>query len=227
MVPPPPEVIELDSSSDDDDDDDNLKRAIALSLEEAAAPAKSPTYSPRDEGSKSPKNEPQSSDVPAAPSMAAFGSMLLDRKKMEEERQARIAKRKRQEDDPSSEAPAAQKFRLIHEASTQELTSQYHKPTISTANNPSSTPPSVPGSLPFPKGAVKRTWTHGCERKGDDIKIEEIFQKDQLKLAVLASYQWDDDWLLSKVDISRTRLICVAYARDEAHVRSGLPLHMP
>lgn len=226
MTPPPPEVIELGSSSDEDDDDD-LKRAIALSLDEAATPAKSPTNAPRDKDSKSPKDERQPSGAPAAPGMAAFGSMLLDRKKMEEERQARIAKRKRQEDGRSSEAPAAQKPRLSHEASNQEPTSQRHKPAIPAANNPFSTTPSSSCPLPFPKGTVKRTWTHGCERKGDDIKIEEVFQKDQLKLAVLASYQWDDDWLLSKIDTSGTRLICVAYASDEAHVWFRLPPPTP
>lgn len=226
MASPPPEVIELSSSSDSDDDDD-LKRAIALSLAEAATPTKSSTNTRMDEGSIPPKDECRPSDTLASPGMAAFGSMLLDRKKMEEERQARISKRKHQDDGRSSEAPAAQKPRLSDEASTQEPTSQRHRPTVRAANNPSSTTTSSPCPLPFPKGAVKRTWVRGCERKGDDIKIEEVLQKDQLKLAVLASYQWDDDWLLSQIDITRTRLICVAYASDEAHVRSQSPLHVP
>ncbi|MBE3044563.1 hypothetical protein IMZ48_18740 [Candidatus Bathyarchaeota archaeon] len=269
MAPPPPEVIDLSSSSDEDDDD--LKRAIALSLKEANSSAKSPIKpdSPAkshfkkeaQEDTKPPKNEPRPSDPPAMPGMTAFGSMLLDRKKMEEERQARIAKRKRAEDGSSEEAPAAQrsrvkfeasstaqkskplvsstdsasstassskspapqKPRVSHEASTRESTAREYKPLISTAGNTSSTAAPSARSLPFRKGAVKRTWTSGCERKGDDIKIEEVFQKDQLKLAVLASYQWDDEWMLSKIDISRTRLVCVAYAKDEAHVWAASP----
>lgn len=224
MASPPPEVIELSSSSDDDDED--VKRAIALSLEEMAASAKSPTTAPKDEDFKSQRNEPRSSDALASSGMAAFGTMLLDRKKMEEERQARIAKRKRQEGGSSGDAPTARKPRVSYEASIQSPTGQDHKFTA-TANNPSSATPFSSPSPPFPKGVVKRTWTHGYERKGDDIKIEEIFQKEQLRLAVLASYQWDDDWLLSKIDISRTRLICIAYASDEAHVWPGLSLSMP
>lgn len=30
--------------------------------------------------------------------------------------------------------------------------------------------------------------------------------------------QWDDEWMLSKIDVSRTRLVCVAFASDEAQV---------
>ena len=269
MAPPPPEVIDLSSSSDEDDDD--LKRAIALSLKEAGAsakspvkpdsPAKSPFKKEAQEDSNIPKNEAQPLDSPAAPGMTAFGSMLLDRKKMEEERQARIAKRKRAEDGSSEEAPAAQKPRVkleasstaqeskplvsrtdsasstasssespapqkprvSHEASTRGSTAREYKPSIPSAGNTSSTTAPSAHLLPFRKGAVRRTWTSGCERKGDDIKIEEVFQKDQLKLAVLASYQWDDEWMLSKIDISRTRLVCVAFAKDEAHVGTAPP----
>lgn len=203
MGTPPPEVIDLASSSDDDDD---LKRAIAMSLEEAAAPEVSKTPDAKSEPIKS----------PAGLGMAVFGSMLLDRKKMEEERQARIANKKRPGGSLTEDAPNTQRPRLAHEAITRGSTGQDPKNKPSTTSSPPST-----SSLPFAKGAVKRTWTYGCERRGDDIKAEEVFQKDQLKLAVLASYQWDDDWLLSKIDISRTRLICVAYASDEAHVRTA------
>lgn len=198
MGPPPPDVIDLTSASDDDDTGD-LKRAIAMSLGEA-------------EVFKSPDTKSETVDPP---NMTAFGSMLLDRKKMEEERQARIAQRKRPGDSLSEEAPNPQRPRLACKAITQGLTGQGPKVKPLTSNNIPST-----CSLPFAKGAVKKTWAYGCERNGDEIKADEVFQKDQLKLAVLASYQWDDDWLLSKIDISRTRLICVAYARDEAHVRT-------
>ncbi|KAL1844048.1 hypothetical protein VTJ49DRAFT_5799 [Mycothermus thermophilus] len=67
----------------------------------------------------------------------------------------------------------------------------------------------------FPRGVVKKTWVSGQPRRGDDIKIEEVLQKDQLQLAVLSSYVWDEEWLLSKIDISRTKLMLVAYAADE------------
>ncbi|KAF4120288.1 Tyrosyl-DNA phosphodiesterase [Geosmithia morbida] len=70
------------------------------------------------------------------------------------------------------------------------------------------------GSL-FRDGAVKKTWAYGYPRTEDDIKIEEVLQRDQLELAVLSSFQWDDEWLMSKVDMLRTRLLLVAYAADQ------------
>ncbi|CAI4211433.1 unnamed protein product [Parascedosporium putredinis] len=164
-----PEVIDLSSSTDDEDDDAELKRAIALSLEEQTTAGKA---KPRP---SMPLNRDQN---PKSPCMATFGSLLLDRKTME--------------------------F---------ELCPQKTSTTIREANTISSR-----SILPFPTGTVKRTWTHGQERRGDDIKIEEVFQRSELKLAVLASFQWDDDWLLSKINLSQTRLICVAFARDEAHI---------
>ena len=30
--------------------------------------------------------------------------------------------------------------------------------------------------------------------------------------------QWDDEWMLSKIDVSRTRLVCIAFASDEEQV---------
>jgi hypothetical protein len=72
--------------------------------------------------------------------------------------------------------------------------------------------------LTFPRGVVKKTWAFGQPRQGDDIKIEEVLQKHQLELAVLSSYQWDEEWLLSKIDLARTKLILVAFAVDDAQV---------
>lgn len=74
------------------------------------------------------------------------------------------------------------------------------------------------GGLPFVKGVVKRTWAAGQPLTDQDIKIEDIFKKDDLELAVLSSFQWDETWLLSKIDTSRTRLILVAFANSEAQV---------
>jgi hypothetical protein len=34
---------------------------------------------------------------------------------------------------------------------------------------------------------------YGCPRQGDDIKIEEVLQKNDLELAVLSAFQVDPD----------------------------------
>ena len=46
-----------------------------------------------------------------------------------------------------------------------------------------------------------------------------MLQKRELELAVLSSYQWDEEWLLAKVDVARTRVVLVAFAADEAQRR--------
>jgi hypothetical protein len=95
--------------------------------------------------------------------------------------------------------------------------------TAARATAPSSTPSSSSDRLPFPQGVVKKTWAFGQPRKGDDIKLEEVLQKHHLQMAVLSSYQWDEDFLLTKIDIARTKLILVAFAVDDDQVRSDLP----
>ncbi|KAK7429516.1 hypothetical protein QQZ08_003895 [Neonectria magnoliae] len=133
----------------------------------------------------------------------AFGLLALDRKKMEEERLQRLAKRRRSasSDDDVVEVPPPKRKAL-------------------------SEPSKSPSLPPFANGTVKRTWARGYPRTPDDIKIEEVLQKDSLLLAVLSSYQWDDEWILSKVDLSRTKLLLLAFAADESQktaMRSNAP----
>lgn len=74
-----------------------------------------------------------------------------------------------------------------------------------------------PAALSYPKGAVLRTWLRDQPR-GDDIRIDEVLQKDQLELACLSSFQWDEEWLFSKID-PRTKVILIAFAANESQVR--------
>lgn len=73
--------------------------------------------------------------------------------------------------------------------------------------------------LKYPRGVVKRTFVKGHPKLSNDITIEEILQKDELQLAVLSSFQWDEEWLMSKVR-PETKLILVAFAPDDATVCS-------
>jgi hypothetical protein len=82
----------------------------------------------------------------------------------------------------------------------------------------------APG-IHFPYGAVRKTWVHGCPRQ-DDIKIEEVLQKDDLELAVLSAYQWDDEWILRKINMRKTKIVCVVQAETEeqkAQMRANVP----
>jgi hypothetical protein len=161
-------------------------------------------------------NRPNSATPQPAPAsnLSAFG---LDRKRMEEERLARLGKRKaaQLEDVPPPSRPAQRP--RIEEVSMKKEKAVAARPEPSTlaASAPVSTSP----QLPFPQGVIKKTWAYGQPRQGDDIKIEEVLQKQQLELAVLSSFQWDEEWMLRKIDLARTKLILIAFATDEAQVR--------
>ncbi|KAL7945716.1 tyrosyl-DNA phosphodiesterase I [Trichoderma barbatum] len=152
---------------------------------------------------------------------------------MEQERLNRLAKRQRpptddNDDDDVGEVPPPKK---------QARTLPETKSKVTISGTKTTTPRPVPApaptssrssssNLPYPKGTVKRTWSRGCARTGDEITIEEVFQKDQLELAVLSSFQWDEEWMISKLDIRRTKILLLAFAKDEAQknlMRGNVP----
>ena len=69
--------------------------------------------------------------------------------------------------------------------------------------------------LNFPHGTVLKTWAFGHERL-DDIKIEEVLQRSTLKFAVISSFQWDMEWLRTKLNYARTKIVFVMQAKGEA-----------
>jgi len=151
------------------------------------------------------------------PSSASSLSIAgLDRKQMEAERLARVQKRKAAELEKSPRSVSSRPSQRTKSESA-SLPERRIKGVdeISGAGFSSS---STRAEIPYPHGVVKKTWAYGQPRRGDDIKIEEVFQKDKLQLAVLSSFQWDEEWLLSKIDISRTKMILIAFANNEAQV---------
>ncbi|KAI2639529.1 phospholipase D/nuclease [Hypomontagnella submonticulosa] len=198
----------------DGDEDAALRYAIALSLQETGhSSSETPIDLDSDDANsktavkesgrlpiaREHKDLPPSNDAPLVsqqPASASSSFAGLDRKKMEEERLARLRKRKPVESEPRDEG-RRQRPKLDAEPPTKLTTSTSFQ------------------SLPYPKGVVKKTWAAGFPRE-NDIKIEEVLQKEELELALISSFQWDDLWMLSKIDWRRTKLICVAFACDEA-----------
>jgi hypothetical protein len=130
----------------------------------------------------------------------------MDRKAMEQERLARLAARKRQ---ASISPPRIQRATGLGEKRIKISLSD-----VSTAKSTNATPPDHVSSLQFPRGTLKRTWCRGYPRK-DDIKIEEILKKDELKTAVLSSFMWDAEWIFRKIDTKKTNMILVMQAKSE------------
>lgn len=72
---------------------------------------------------------------------------------------------------------------------------------------------STSSNLPYPNSTIKRTWSRGCPRTGGETTVEEVLQKGQLEFTVLPSSQWDEEWMISKLDIRRTKILVLAFAK--------------
>lgn len=184
------------SSSDEDED---LRRAIALSLQCEA----DSTNSEKDQNTSIGE---ASSAIQHSISTRTQASGLqgLDRAAMERERLARAAKRRR-----SISPPPSKRAKLQESATSTEGSKNREQP----LSGPK-----------YPHGVVKKTWCFGFDRH-NDIKIEEVLQKRDLKLAVLSSFQWDVDWLLSKLDVHTTKMVFVMQAKGELAVRYFITLY--
>lgn len=230
-----------------DDEDEALRRAIAMSLGESTT-ATAPTTDDDAQGSAnnldngSGRGQGHAQDEADSHSSSAgglaMGMLGMDRKKMEEERLARLKKRKagpaildsHSNDGHKSELPPAQRPRLMS-----GLPSQPSLPGQSTGSTGMSQPalPSAISSLnsnstaskgvseaglSYAQGSVRRTRALGYARRDDDITLEEVLQRDSLELAVLSSFQWDEEWLMKKLNLKKTKVLLIAFAQDEAQV---------
>ncbi|KAI9147921.1 Tyrosyl-DNA phosphodiesterase [Paramyrothecium foliicola] len=190
-------TMNLHDWNGDADEDEALQHALSLSLQDQDEMQTHDTDSTGKDtkDTNSPRPSTQKTQAP-------FGSVPLDRKKMEEERLQRLAKRRRPaSDDDVVEVPPPKR-------SAQLKTSTFEV------------------KVPFPDGAIKRTWARGFPRSTDDIKIEEVLQKDQLLLAVLSSFQWDEEWLMSKLNLSQTKVLLIAFAADDAQ-KNAMQTNVP
>lgn len=71
-------------------------------------------------------------------------------------------------------------------------------------------------NLEYPHGTVKKTWAFGHPRTSSDIKIEEVLEKNSLRTAILSAFQWDTEWVFSKVNMNATKLIFIMQAKEQA-----------
>lgn len=219
-----------------DDEDEALRRAIAMSLgESATAPTTDDvpgSANQVDKGLGQGHAQDEARTHSSSAGGLAMGMLGIDRKKMEEERLARLKKRKagptnlNTHDKQESELPPAQRLRLTsdlgslpgHSTGSTGLSQPPLPSAISSLNSNSNASKGVSeAGLPYPHGIVRRTLALGYARR-DDITIEEVLQRDTLELAVLSSFQWNEEWLMSKLNLGKTKILLVAYAADEETV---------
>ena len=197
--------------------DEDLERAIALSLQESTSGGTGATareaisLDSDSETEKEPARTANLTEATKCPtSRVGIGLLGLDRKQMEQERLAR--KRKALSISPPPPRKTVAKGRPLAISPTKETPmAVLQAPAVPEATSASS------GEGPvFLEGTVKKTWAFGHERKGDDIKVEEVLQKHDLGLAVLSSFQWDMDWLLAKIHTRGTNLTLIMQAKDQS-----------
>ncbi|KAF2014882.1 tyrosyl-DNA phosphodiesterase domain-containing protein [Aaosphaeria arxii CBS 175.79] len=207
-TPPPKDIIVLDD--DDDDEDEQLRLAMALSMGkgEAAESAHSSSLDVNSLASQSTyaapsqDKEPSKENVGAKPTAdpkpkAPFGILGLDRKAMEQERLARLGKRKRS----ISPERSSKKEAVLHGG--QQPSNESHPKIVGTGS-----------ALQYPRGTIKRTWAVKHPRKSD-ITIEEVFQASTLNIVVISAFQPENEWVFSKIPPERIKQIWIMSAKGE------------
>ncbi|KAL9003989.1 MAG: hypothetical protein Q9188_003174 [Gyalolechia gomerana] len=195
----------------DSDSDEDLKRAIQLSMQTNRSESQTQKQETEretinlDSDDESTTDEspeevaPQGSEsIPPKPA-TPVGILGLDRNAMEQER---LARKRRASISP----PPPRKVSRISSSPLKVPTE-----ILSPKKKSESILPAQPSQLTFPNGIVKKTWAFGHPRQ-DDIKLEEILEKNDLNLAVLSSFQWDVEWLLRKINTKATQLVFIMQA---------------
>lgn len=198
-------VVDLTSDNEDEASDEDLKQAIALSLQDNAhrsdpiGPLSAATVYDRSSSTiMTPMAElTQQASICISSTQQdhpGSNSFVSNRKVMEEERLARLEKRKRKRS-PAPDQPLKQtKAPAVIESKPANL--------HSCSNH----------LLQYPTGAVKRTFATRFSRS-DDITIDELLQAPLVNIAVISSFQWDAEWLGRKLSHNKVKQIWVMNAR--------------
>lgn len=210
-----------------------LEEPEIIDVDECEAPVSSMEGLETDLGYQSAPNGSQ----PVKPISAFNGILGLDRKAMEQDRLARATSRqlstqsisppptqrsgqttyKRRKIEPSGSADATQRrppevINLETDTPPEARNGKAGKPDIDTKEHAKS---GRVASLQYPRGVIKRTWASSHDR-ANDIKIEEVLQKDQLRRAALSSFLWDHEWLFKKLNLNTIDLLMIVQAKTKA-----------
>lgn len=219
----------------DAEDEEELRHALALSLQEfdSMAPDSFPketidltansdgssTVSEDDHKNNVAKaSPPQGSDSNSKTSYQ-LPSFLSDRRGQEQERLERLKRKRDGAVSPPSLTREVKSTKLDHgpvSSAFADGARKNQKDPQTSADHPDPTSSTAAG-LQYPFGVVKQTWAYGSPRH-QDIKIEEVLQQHTLESAVLSSFQWDMEWLFTKINPEKKKIILVMQAKEEAVV---------
>ncbi|KAH7393195.1 tyrosyl-DNA phosphodiesterase-domain-containing protein [Cadophora sp. MPI-SDFR-AT-0126] len=247
------DLVSDDDDNDEDDDDLDAPlttRKIRASQGAPTKPSKSikaeqvaVKHSLHRDGGVSPGSSSSGTKATMDASQPLAGILGLDRKAMEAERLQRqkgraersqpISKNKRhasisplgqcEQEKPSTSSKASSQVQFAYQPNEEKRQKTSHV-TSNVLSRTEEESLSKTG-IQYPDGIVKKTWVKGVPRLGDDIKIEEVLQKDDLQLAILSAFQVEPEWVASKLD-PKTKIIWVLQAKTAAekqNIRSMAP----
>ncbi|KAF2759129.1 phospholipase D/nuclease [Pseudovirgaria hyperparasitica] len=194
--------------SSSEDEEAQIERAIALSLQ---ADIQSP-----DAGEKRRNTvEDVSKDQSWRQNQPTGAGLNL--KELAAERNARSVKKRNLEPDieiisTDSKGSKRRKAVIVDLSDTRDDNPASGRPPASPATPQNSMTSFAPGS--FPKGVIKRTWAFGYDRS-DDVKIEEVIQKNRIEDVVLSAFQIDLQWLLLKFAPIRSLITITMGLKDK------------
>ncbi|KAJ5280032.1 hypothetical protein N7478_005404 [Penicillium angulare] len=190
-----------DEAEQEMQNDEELRRAIAMSLQDQYQ-------------GNSPFEGELQTEQPDPPPMGMLG---LDRKQMEAERRARLEKRKAENSVSSPEQSPTKVSKVEDRLGANQNIREPKTVTQPSSSTHSASPmrPTARPGIQWPLGIVKKTHVLGTERGSDEIRIEEVIQRADLELAVFSSFLWDMDWLFTKCDLWRTRFILIMSAKEQ------------
>ena len=218
MADPQHDIIDLTGDSDSTlsatSTDDDLHRAIALSLQSVPTSPPGDSSSPTECGVGTGKLETEPEPEPK--SAESVGGILgIDRKRQEEERLARLKRKREQRVSPPSLRKNMKSAGIPDPtAETIRDTTRVKAVTVASTSGLDISTRGPKSALQYSAGVVKKTWAFGFPRS-NDIKLEEVLQSSRLEAALLSSFQWNWDWLLPKMDTRRTKFVFVLHAKDE------------
>ncbi|KAF1833403.1 tyrosyl-DNA phosphodiesterase domain-containing protein [Decorospora gaudefroyi] len=177
-------IIDLTSDTYEEEEEE-LRRAIALSIQDTEIKGVLHANTTTTTTTETPATTNETSTTTTGP---ATGFMGIDRKAMEQERLARLGKRKRE---PSPGRPSKQ-----------------------VARSPAVTEPPHHPTLQYPKGVIKRTFATKYPRT-NDITLDELLEASKVHTAVISSFMFESDWLYVKLDPRTTKQIWLMNAPGE------------
>lgn len=148
--------------------------------------------------------KPASPAKPTVVAATAASALPIDRKQLEKERLER--QQQRQHKDLSSPIEPASFYSSGERAVAAETipAAATQKPAPSTKK-----PDAAPSELPFAGGVVRKTWAGtGDPPAADEIAIEQILDKEALRLGVFSAFQYDYEFLFRRLPLHRFKTDC-------------------